>query len=200
MSTQKLFLHFENAEDWRTWLWENYAKHHEVWLIFFKNKTGKQNISYESSVEEALCFGWIDSIIKKLDEDRYARKYTPRTNNHNWSELNIRRVKKLTSEGKMEDAGLSKIDHKLYDPIKRIFLNEDHDPKKNPDTLWVVPEFVINFFGENEPALKNFNAMAPSHKKHYVLWITNAKTEPTVKKRLMEAVLLLKENKKLGLK
>src|SRR5664279_1188201 len=101
MGTQKLFLHFANAEDWRTWLRENYATQSEVWLIYYKNKTGKQNISYEASVEEALCFGWIDSIIKKLDEDRYARKYTPRTNNQNWSELNIRRVKKLMSEGKM---------------------------------------------------------------------------------------------------
>jgi uncharacterized protein YdeI (YjbR/CyaY-like superfamily) len=200
MHTEKLFLHFTNAEDWRNWLSVNYANEREVWLIFYKNITGKQNISYEASVEEALCFGWIDSIIKTIDDESYARKFTPRTNTQNWSALNIGRIKKLIAEGKMEDPGLNKLGPNLFDPVKRKILDQNLNAEKKIDKALEVPDMIINFLGENEPALKNFNALAPSYKKHYILWITNAKTEPTIKKRLMEAAELLRENKKLGLK
>jgi uncharacterized protein YdeI (YjbR/CyaY-like superfamily) len=196
MSSQRLFLHFANREDWRQWLQENHTTHKEVWLIFYKNKTGKQNISYEASVEEALCFGWIDSIIKSIDEHKYARKYTPRTNVKNWSDLNIKRVKKLIEEGKMEEAGLCKIDSAI---LKDITFDKK-DTKQKTDKGLIVPDFIIKFLSQHEPALANFNKLAPSHKRHYILWITNAKTEPTIQKRLMETVALLKENKKLGLK
>ena len=198
MITPPLFLHFINGNDWRNWLCENHSAHKEVWLIFYKNK--KPTITYESSVEEALCFGWIDSIIKTIDGESYARKFTPRTNTQNWSALNIRRIKKLIAEGKMEDPGLNKLGPNLFDPVKRKILDQNLNAEKKIDKTLEVPDMIINFLGEHEPALKNFNALAPSYKKHYILWITNAKTEPTIKKRLMEAAELLKDNKKLGLK
>jgi uncharacterized protein YdeI (YjbR/CyaY-like superfamily) len=196
MITPPLFLHFINGNDWRNWLCENHSAHKEVWLIFYKNK--KPTITYESSVEEALCFGWIDSIIKKIDEEKYARKYTPRTNTLKWSASNIKRIRKLIAEGKMEEAGYSKLDKTLYDPIKKVILIAE-EPEQKAKEL-VVPDFIIAFFGNYPIALQNFKALAPSHKKQYVLWINNAKTEPTIQKRLNEAVNLLNENKKLGLK
>jgi uncharacterized protein YdeI (YjbR/CyaY-like superfamily) len=200
MSNQKLFLHFTDVEDWRNWLRVNYAIEREVWLIFYKNITGKQNISYEASVEEALCFGWIDSIIKTIDDESYARKFTPRTNTKNWSALNIGRIKKLISEGKMEEPGLSKLPPDLFDPVKCKILEKKLTSETKVDKTLEVPDMIISFLSKNEPALENFNALAPSYKKHYVLWITSAKTEPTIRKRLTEAATLLKENKKLGLK
>ncbi len=196
MNTTPLFLHFINGDDWRNWLRENHSAHKEVWLIFYKNK--KPTLTYESSVEEALCFGWIDSIIKKIDEDKYARKYTPRTNKLKWSASNIKRIRKLIAEGKMEEAGFSKIDKTIYDPVMKVILFAEESEQNSKELT--VPDFIITFFGNHPPALQNFNALAPSYKKLYVLWITNAKTEPTIQGRLKEAVDLLKENKKLGMK
>ncbi len=102
-------LYVSTREEWRAWLEQHHQGESEVWLIYYKAHTGQPSIPYEDSVEEALCFGWIDSIIQKLDEDRYARKFTPRTNTARWSEPNRRRVAKLIREGRMTAAGLAKI-------------------------------------------------------------------------------------------
>jgi uncharacterized protein YdeI (YjbR/CyaY-like superfamily) len=197
MKASPLYLSFTNREDWRNWLRENHAAHKEVWLVFYKNKTGKSSVAYEDTVEEALCFGWIDSLIKKIDEEKYARKYTPRTNTLKWSPSNIKRIKKLIAEGRMEEIGYSKLDKSIYDPVKNLLT--ENIPEQRPKEL-IVPDFMITFFDSHPPALQNFNALAPSHKRNYVFWINSAKTEPTIQKRLKEAVDLLKENKKLGMK
>src|SRR5512146_1433890 len=104
----------QNRQEWRAWLEQHYQSESEVWLIFSKSHTGQACVSYDDSVEEALCFGWIDSIIQKIDEDTYARKYTPRTNTAKWSDLNKRRVAKLIREGRMTEAGLAKIAEDAY--------------------------------------------------------------------------------------
>jgi len=88
-------LYVKTAQEWRKWLSHNHDTETEVWLVFFKKETGEPSLQYESSVEEALCFGWIDSIIKKLDDNRYVRKFTPRKNSSKWSELNKKRVARL---------------------------------------------------------------------------------------------------------
>ena len=93
-------LYFENSKDWRKWLKNNYEKETEVWLIFYKKESGYPTIEYEFAVEEALCYGWIDSIIKKIDNIRYARKFTPRKNNSKWSESNKTRTAKLIKDNR----------------------------------------------------------------------------------------------------
>jgi uncharacterized protein YdeI (YjbR/CyaY-like superfamily) len=102
-------LYFANRNDWRQWLRENHDTEKEVWLIYYKTNTGKVTISYEDSVEEALCFGWVDSTIKKIDDRRFARKFTPRTSKSTWSEANKKRVEKMIREGKMTEIGLTRI-------------------------------------------------------------------------------------------
>jgi uncharacterized protein YdeI (YjbR/CyaY-like superfamily) len=196
--TEPLFLHFTKRKDWHQWLLKNHSKFNEIWLIYFKNKASVKSITYEDSVDEALCFGWIDSIIKKIDDTKYARKFTLRTNPKKWSDLNIKRVRKLMAEGLMNKAGLDKIDKELLRKINKTGFSDLSGQKKLEDLE--VPKFIINFFEENEPALKNFNKLAATYKRHYVLWITNAKKDDTIRKRLIESVILLKENKKLGLK
>jgi uncharacterized protein YdeI (YjbR/CyaY-like superfamily) len=183
-------LHFSNRNEWHQWLLKNHSASKGIWLVYYKKSTNIKSISYEESIEEALCFGWIDSIIKSIDKERYARKFTPRTNTKLWSDLNIKRVQKLIKEGRMQEAGLSKIGFKVNNKYTGIKEKESFE----------VPDFITDFFKENPPALENFNSMAPTYKKQYVLWITNAKQNTTIRKRLFESVCLLKVNKRLGLK
>ena len=98
----------KNRAEWRAWMAANHDKETEIWLVYYKKETGITSINYEASVEEALCYGWVDSIIKKLDETKYARKFTPRKDDSKWSPSNIRRVEKLIREGLMAKHGLQK--------------------------------------------------------------------------------------------
>lgn len=94
-----------NLTDWRGWLAKNHDHEQEVWLVYFKPVSGKTNIDYEGSVEEALCFGWIDSIIQQIDDEKYARKFNPRRMESKWSKTNKRRAVKVIREGRMTGAG-----------------------------------------------------------------------------------------------
>jgi uncharacterized protein YdeI (YjbR/CyaY-like superfamily) len=97
---------FRTREDWRAWLAKNHDSENEVWLVYYKKVTGKRSITYSDSVEEALCFGWIDSIIKRIDETKYVRKFTPRVDKSNWSALNIKRAEKMIQSGLMTLHGM----------------------------------------------------------------------------------------------
>jgi uncharacterized protein YdeI (YjbR/CyaY-like superfamily) len=160
--------------------------------------TGKKCITYREALEEALCFGWIDSTIKKLDEESYVRKFTPRNDIANWSDLNKSIVLSLIEKGRMTQAGLNKMD--VYLKTGKVHW-ETGEPKKanNPDDT-IVPPYILEELGKNEPALINFTGLAPSYRKQYLYWITSAKREETIRARLNEAVSLLKQNRKLGLK
>lgn len=178
-----------DRERWRAWLAENHASEREVWVVFPKKQTGERCMSYEESVEEALCHGWIDSIIKRIDERSYARKFTPRTDHQNWSELNRRRVAKLMQEGRMTEIGLAKIG----------YSNPELQPRKSKPKAQAVPTFVEQALRKNKQAWENFMRLAPSHQRNYVLWISSAKREETRAKRVQGAIRLLIENQKLGL-
>jgi uncharacterized protein YdeI (YjbR/CyaY-like superfamily) len=123
-----------NLAEWRDWLAKNYAREQEVWLVYFKPASGRTNIDYESSVEEALCFGWIDSIIQKIDEERYARKFNPRRIDSKWSDTNKRRVLKVIRESRMTRAGMAKVTFDLnnVDTSKRKTKRE---PVKMPEKI-----------------------------------------------------------------
>ncbi len=189
-------IHFSNRKEFRTWLESNHNNSPGIWMVYYKNHTGKACINYREALEEALCFGWIDSIIKRLDDDRYVRKFTPRTDTKKWSELNKRIASELIQKGLMTQAGLLKIDKSLLSEIEN--LNPDSERKEKK--VFEIPAYILQAFAANEPALTNFSRLALSYKKHYVLWISSAKREETRIKRLNEAIVLLKENKKLGLK
>jgi uncharacterized protein YdeI (YjbR/CyaY-like superfamily) len=102
-------LDVRKRENWRRWLSKNHAKETEIWLVFYKKQTDVSSVHYEESVEDALCFGWIDSIIKRLDNDRYARKFTRRKSGSQWSEHNKARAKKMIKAGRLTNAGLALI-------------------------------------------------------------------------------------------
>ncbi len=98
-----------HRHDWRAWLEENHHRETEIWLVFYKSHTGHPCVSYEDAVEEALCFGWIDSLVKRIDDDRYAQKFSPRKPGSKWSVSNRRRMAKLIREGRMTPAGLATV-------------------------------------------------------------------------------------------
>jgi uncharacterized protein YdeI (YjbR/CyaY-like superfamily) len=106
-------LYVTDREAWRKWLVDHHADAAEVWLLCYKKHTGRPSLPYEDSVEEALCFGWIDSLVKRIDDEAYAQKFSPRKSKSSWTEQNIQRVQKLIDEGLMTPAGLAKIDAAL---------------------------------------------------------------------------------------
>jgi len=186
-------LYITTRVKWRKWLEKNHKSEKEIWLIYYKKHTGKPRIPYDDAVEEALCFGWIDSIIKRIDEEKYTQKFSPRKQNSVWSDLNKKRVKKLIEEGKMTEAG--------YEPINGIKLDDFNDMAKKPSKKeLVIPSYVRDAFKANQKALENFNKLAFSYKRNYVGWIDSAKKEETRKRRLEEAIKLLEKDEKLGMK
>ncbi len=174
------------------WLSANHDLESEVWLVFFKKETGRPSIAYEAAVELALCFGWIDSIIKKIDDARYARKFTPRKDSSKWSDLNKRRVEKLLASNQMTEFGLAKIDaaKKSGEWLKTDRAEISFD---------IPPEFR-EALDESRSAGENFAQLTPSCKRQYIGWIATAKRPETKARRISEAISLLAEGKKLGLK
>lgn len=185
-------LHVTSREDWHTWLKENHDQEKEVWLIFYKKHTGQSRLPYDDAVEEALCFGWIDSIVKRIDDEKYAQKFTPRKPDSKWSELNKKRVEKMIRQGRMTEAGMA-----LINAAKKSGKWEQVISLPKELTL---PPGIKDALAANKKAWENFNQLAPSQQRLYVGWITTAKKEETRQRRLKEAVELLAQGKKLGLK
>src|SRR5438105_963393 len=186
-------LYVTSRDDWRAWLVKNHETEKEVWLIYYKKHTNQPRIPYEDAVEEALCFGWIDSIVQKIDDERYAQKFTPRKSSSQWSELNKRRVRKLLKEGKMTQAGLAKIGAGVLEAEERT------KPARKSKEL-VIPSYLSEALRANKKAWENFNNLSPSYRRQYVGWVATAKKEETRKKHIREAIKLLARNEKLGMK
>ena len=115
---------------WRAWLRKNHGIIREVWLVFYKKHTGKPGVTYGQAVEEALCWGWIDSIIKRLDDERYAQKFTPRADAAKWSASNILRARALILAGRMRSAGLA-----VISPDVLKIINSGKKPAERPKNL-----------------------------------------------------------------
>jgi uncharacterized protein YdeI (YjbR/CyaY-like superfamily) len=178
-------------EHWRRWLEANHATLQQIWLVYYKKRSGTPSVSYDEAVEEALCFGWIDGIVKRIDEERYAQRYTPRRPNSNWSEPNRRRVRGLIEAGKMTDAGMAKIDFDLK--------VDDVLPPPQTEEI-AIPQDVEKALRARPPAWENFTRLPPSSRGEYIRWITAGKREQTRARRLREAVVLLEQNQRLGMK
>jgi uncharacterized protein YdeI (YjbR/CyaY-like superfamily) len=173
---------------WRAWLATNHRLEKEVWLVFFKKHTGKPTVDYQEAVEEAVCFGWIDSTIKRMDDERCARKFTPRGTKTRWSATNIERARKMVREGRMTGAGLEK--------FRRATA---HIAPANREGLELPPELSA-ILQKSRRARDNFERLPPSQKRLYVGWIIDAKKEETRKRRLAEAIGRLEQGLRLGLK
>ena len=187
MTTQLVPLDVRSRQQWRTWLGKHHASSPGVWLVFYKDHTGVKSIPYEDSVREALCFGWIDSLIKRLDDDRYARKFTPRQSTSKWSDLNRKRWRELEAAGLLTAAG------RVAAPTDNTYA----PPLAIPD---LPPAYITKALNANPKAWRFFQELAPTYRRDFVGWIHTAKRLETRKKRIRESIALLAAGKKLGLK
>lgn len=177
------------ASDWRRWLQNNHARSMGVWVVF--HKKGLPSIAYDEALDEALAYGWIDSIIRRVDDRSYVRKFSPRRPWSIWSTSNISRVEKLKKGGKMTDWGLEAFARRSGEISMLEKVNREGAP---------VPKDLEDALRKNRKAWANFGKFAPSHKKRYLTWIGGAKRPDTRKKRIDEAVVLISENLKNLLK
>jgi uncharacterized protein YdeI (YjbR/CyaY-like superfamily) len=177
-------------EEWRAWLDEYHASEAEVWLVFYKQHTEIASIDYADALDEALCFGWVDSLVKRLDDRRYARKFTPRRPDSRWSTKNRQRYEALKASGRLKPAG-----------IKRPPTERGYGPR--PVRLPMpskLPAYIQAALRKHPAALRHFEALPPSQRRRYLGWIESAKQEETKLRRLKEALRLLAGGKELGLK
>ncbi|NOQ27493.1 MAG: hypothetical protein GQ564_19190 [Bacteroidales bacterium] len=170
----------KNRDEWRVWLKQNHSSENEIWLIYFKKHTKKSTVTYNDAVEEALCFGWIDSIVKRIDDETYMQKYTPRKKNSIWSLLNTKRVEKMISEGKMTKTGFDQIDIAKKNGLWGKAYSSQNVAK--------IPKELENALKENKIAWENFNRFAKSYQNTYIFWVTSAKRQDTIQKRIRVVV------------
>jgi uncharacterized protein YdeI (YjbR/CyaY-like superfamily) len=177
-------------EQWRDWLVKHHASESEVWLIFYKRNSGVASIDYQDALDEALCFGWVDSLVKRLDDRRYARKFTPRRPDSRWSAVNRKRYAELKAEGRLQPPG-----------IERPPTNRGYGPR--PPRLEIpseLPAYIQTALRNHPTAMCHFEALGPSQRRRYFAWIESAKRDETKLRRLEEAIRLLASGKVLGLK
>jgi uncharacterized protein YdeI (YjbR/CyaY-like superfamily) len=177
-------------EQWRDWLTLHHDSESEVWLIFHKRHTGVASIPYEDALDEALCFGWVDSLIKRLDNRRFARKFTPRRADSRWSAVNRKRYAALKVGGRLKPPG-----------IERPPTNRSYGPR--PPRLPIpsrLPAYIQAALRNEPKAARHYEALAPSQRRRYFAWIASAKREETRLRRLKEAIRLLASGRALGLK
>ncbi len=172
---------------WRNWLQKNYATATSVWLIIYKKESGTPSIYYPEAVDEALCFGWIDSTPNKRDENSYYQFFAKRNPKSNWSKVNKTKVARLIKEKRMAKAGM--------EAIEIAKQNGAWTALEKVDNL-ILPEDLIKAFAKNKVAEKNFLAFPPSSRRGILEWIQNAKKEETRLKRIIETVSLAANNLK----
>lgn len=168
---------------WRRWLAKNFDRCDEIWLVFYKKASGKQGVSYEHAVEEALCFGWIDGRKKKLDQDCYAFRFTPRKARSAWSKSNLQRVERLIAEGKMMPAGL-----KTYHSSDRREVSPI--PAELPQSLEVK-------FRKQRVAWANYEKVPSGYRRLTAGWVASAKKEETQSKRLEKLIETSARNERI---
>jgi uncharacterized protein YdeI (YjbR/CyaY-like superfamily) len=184
-------LDFKDRKDWREWLEDNNLKEREVWLVHYKKHTGKPGITLEEAVEEAICFGWIDSKMRSVDDEKYILRYSPRKKNSPWSEINKKRATKLIKQGKMTEEGLNKI----KEAKKNGKWSAAYTSKKKP----TMPADLKAELQKDKTAWENFNNFANSYQTNYIYWVDRAKRDETRKRRIKEVVERAIENKKPGM-
>ena len=179
------------AADWRAWLAEHHDRENEIWLVYRKKHTGRPTLDYGVSVEEALCWGWVDNLIRRLDDDRFARKFTPRKPGSKWSPSNKTRITKLEREGRMAPPGQALVDQARADgswdaPDRPVIPTEP------------TPDFATAL-AEHPTARAFFDGLTPAQRKQYIGWIAVAKRPATRERRITESIAKLERREKLGM-
>lgn len=169
-----------DRSEWREWLEQNHTEKTEVWLIYPRKSSGRPRIPYDQAVEEALCFGWIDGIEKKFDEQSSAQRFTPRRRNSNWSELNKARARRLVKTGSMSEAGLSALGDVLESPFE-------------------IPADILNALQSDRQIWENFEQFSDEYQRIRIGYIAEVGKRPEeFQKRLAYFLRMTAQNKKFG--
>jgi uncharacterized protein YdeI (YjbR/CyaY-like superfamily) len=179
METANQPIFFESAAEFRRWLEENHKTANEVLVGYYKVKSGKKSMNWSESVDQAICFGWIDGIRKSIDEERYMNRFTPRRPNSNWSAVNIKKVHELTKLGLMKPRGLAAFQIRK-EHRSEIYGYETKAPR--------LPEQFEKQFKVNKKAWDFFRTLAPWYQKTAINWVMSAKRQSTREKRLAELI------------
>lgn len=180
-------LYFKNADEWRKWLSSNHDISDGVYLILYKVSSNKRTMRWEEAVRVALCFGWIDSTAKRIDEEKRKQLFTPRKRKSVWSRLNKQHINELTNQGLMHESGLKKIKEAKKDGS---WASLDKVEKL------IVPDDLKKAFDSNPKAFKNYQSFSKTYRKGYLYWLNQAKRQETRERRIEEIVGLCAENKK----
>ncbi len=167
----------KDRKAWRKWLQKNHAKEPGVWLIYYKKASGKPRVLWEEAVEEALCFGWIDSIAKPIDEEKYMQKFTPRKAKSVWSAINKKKVESLIQQNLMMPAGLE-----IIETARKNGSWTQLDEVEN----FVIPLELERFLAKNKTVAKYFETLSKSTRKQWLYKMNSARLPETKKKRLEE--------------
>jgi uncharacterized protein YdeI (YjbR/CyaY-like superfamily) len=187
--------HPRTRSEWRQWLMKYHGKQPGVWFVFYKKESGKPRVQYDEAVEEALCFGWIDSLPRKLDAERSMLKFTPRKPKSVWSALNKQRVKKLIRLKQMMPAGRA--------AILLAQKNGSWDTLTESDRLAAnnqVPDDLAKLLSTDKKAAAHFTTYSKSIRKQFLVWISSAKRPDTREARLQQTLQMAIANKKPGAK
>ena len=171
---------FDSPEAFYDWLAEHHATETEVFVGYFKKATGKQTMTWSQAVDQALCFGWIDSVMRSIDDERHMQRFTPRKPGSNWSKVNVEKVARLEAEGLMSDAGRKAFKARTDDKTG-VYSFESRDAAELP------PEFEERLRA-NATAADFFNAQAPWYRRSVTHWIISAKKEETRLRRLKNLI------------
>jgi uncharacterized protein YdeI (YjbR/CyaY-like superfamily) len=173
-------LHVTNRRDWRKWLKEHYKTAKEIWLVYYKKETGKPRIAYNDAVEEALCFGWIDSTVKSLDEERTVQRFSPRKPKSKYSQANKERLRKLVKQRKV----VKEVRETLGNILEDIFE---------------IPKDILKAIQANEQAWENFQKFSDTYKRIRISFIEGARKRPAeFEKRLRYFIRMTEKNKQYG--
>jgi len=180
-------LYITNRKAWRAWLIKNHKIKKEIWLIYYRKETGKPRIPYNDAVEEALCYGWIDSIVKRIDKECFTQRFSPRKKTSVLSQLNKERIHKLIKEKKMTKMGLLALSH--------IF-----NPKKDKVTDFKIPVDILKSLKLNKQAWKNFQNFSDRYKRIRTAYIEEQKghSKESYKKTLNHFIKKTEKNKQFG--
>ncbi|MBS3102150.1 YdeI/OmpD-associated family protein [Candidatus Woesearchaeota archaeon] len=177
-----------SRKDFRKWLEKNHETENKVAVIIYKKHTGKPFPSHRELIEEAICFGWIDTTIKRIDEDKFLRNFAKRNKNSKWSDNTLSYAKDLIKRGLMTSTGLKYYDEGLSRPT------HDHGIPKNPAMSKELEEELK----KNKAAWKNFNDFPPSAKRTFYRWLLRIKGEETRKKRIKQIVAMSLNKEKIS--
>jgi len=177
----------KNRKEWRKWFRGNHRQENKVRLIYYKKHTDKPSLTTSDAMDEAICWGWIDTIIKRLDEERYCVTYVKRTKKSKWSDATFARAEREIKAKRITKVGMQAYQWGKKNPV------HDHGIPKNPTT----PDYLKTALEKNKTASENFKKLAPSYKRMYLRWLLSAKRQETREKRVREIVERMKKGKKL---